>query len=58
MTEKAIEKQLILNRLFDKNRCFDLRHDVKSYLFNDSSNIYNSFFNQKPKYYHDDVIIN
>ena len=47
--EKTIEKQLIINRLLNKKFCFDLRHEVKSYLYNDSSIIYESFFNQKQK---------
>lgn len=55
ITEKTFEKQLIINRLFNKKRCFDLRHEVKSYLFNDSSVIYDSFFNKTPKYYSDIV---
>lgn len=55
MTEKTFEKQLIINRLFNKKHCFDLRDEVKSYLFNDSTVIYDSFFNETPKYYSDVV---
>lgn len=46
MIEKTIEKQLIINSLLNNKRSFDLRNEVKSYLFNNSLPIYDRFFNK------------
>lgn len=46
MTENTIEKQLIINKILNKKKCFDLRHEIKNYLFDDASLLYDRLFNE------------
>ena len=43
----CLEKQLLINKLLDNRRCFDLRNDIKNYLFVD--HIYLDSRNKKNK---------
>jgi len=59
MTEKTIEKQMIINKLLNINKCFDLREEIKLYLFDDALVLHERFFNQKPGYYYNiNAIVN
>lgn len=46
LLENTIEKQLIINRLLQNKRCFDLRNEIKMYLFDDASIVYDRLFNE------------
>lgn len=51
MKENTIEKQLIINRLLNNQKCFDIRYEVKDYMFDNAYHVHDKLFSNEIKTY-------
>lgn len=45
--EKTIEKQLIIHKLLENKKCFDIRYQLKDYIFDDANKLHEEILDQE-----------